>query len=80
MAWIDQASCDSCCVCVRLCPQGAISTQETGKAKIDLGRCTPECQQCITQCSLGAAKHDNRASNVEFDALHYPVGACCKSN
>jgi len=44
---VDQERCDGCCICADMCPEAAISVQQT--AMIDLLKCTG-CGLCIDEC------------------------------
>ena len=52
---IDQDKCIGCGTCVQLCPVGAISFNEEGKAVIDPNKCI-KCGTCEASCPVNAIK------------------------
>ena len=51
VAGVDAEKCTGCGLCREVCPQGAVSVEET--ARIDAGKCTG-CGQCVTECPQDA--------------------------
>jgi predicted Fe-Mo cluster-binding NifX family protein/ferredoxin len=51
VAGVDAEKCTGCGLCREVCPQGAMSVEET--ARIDAGKCTG-CGQCVTECPQDA--------------------------
>lgn len=54
---VDKNKCIGCGTCVGVCPVGAVSIDETGKAKIDETICI-KCHTCESICPVGAIKID----------------------
>jgi len=52
---MEQENCVTCGICVRNCPEKAISFNEYHKAQIDYALCIG-CGQCVASCHYGAAK------------------------
>ncbi len=52
---VDKRKCISCGTCIEVCPVGAISFDEDGKAKIDPKKCI-KCHTCEGMCPVGAIK------------------------
>ncbi len=51
LAAVDPEKCDACGVCQDVCPDGAISVDQT--AQVDRERCTG-CGRCVAECPQGA--------------------------
>ena len=51
---MDQENCVSCGMCIKNCPEKAISYNEHRKAQIDYEKCIG-CGQCVASCHYGAA-------------------------
>ncbi len=51
LASVDAERCTGCGLCREVCPQGAVSVDET--ARVDAGKCTG-CGQCVTECPQDA--------------------------
>jgi NAD-dependent dihydropyrimidine dehydrogenase PreA subunit len=52
---VDDAHCDGCGVCLRLCSAGALQPTEDGKVAVaDPYRCIVGCSSCATICKPGA--------------------------
>ncbi len=54
---VDKKKCISCGTCVAICPVGAISFDEDGKALIDKSKCI-HCGTCEASCPVAAIKLD----------------------
>lgn len=52
---VDKDKCIGCGACMQLCPVGAISFDEDGKAKIDPNTCI-KCGTCEASCPVQAIK------------------------
>lgn len=52
---IDKNKCIGCGACVGICPVGAISFDDNGKADIDTGKCI-KCGTCEATCPVEAIK------------------------
>lgn len=50
---VDKRKCISCGTCIDICPVGAISWGEDGKAQIDPNKCI-KCHSCESMCPVGA--------------------------
>jgi uncharacterized Fe-S center protein len=50
---IDEAKCNGCTVCARVCPEKCISGAKQKPHKIDTGRCI-KCGSCEEACKFGA--------------------------
>lgn len=50
---VNGRKCISCGTCLEVCPVGAISWGEDGKAKIDQKKCI-KCHTCEGACPVGA--------------------------
>ncbi len=50
---VDKKKCIECGTCVAICPVGAISFADDGKAKIDPKKCI-HCGACEASCPVGA--------------------------
>ena len=50
---VDKRKCISCVTCIDICPVGAISWVEDGKAQIDPSKCI-KCHSCESMCPVGA--------------------------
>jgi ferredoxin len=57
MYYIDQDACTGCKICVKRCPEKAISVV-AGKASIATEKCT-ECGECARLCPFGAVHNDS---------------------
>ena len=51
LAAVDEEKCDACGACRDVCPDGAISVDQT--ARVDRERCTG-CGRCVAECPQGA--------------------------
>ncbi len=56
---VDKNKCIGCGTCVGMCPVGAISFDENGKAKIDKDKCI-KCHTCEGVCPVGAIEIDKK--------------------
>jgi uncharacterized Fe-S center protein len=52
---MDQENCVSCGICIKNCPEKAITYNEIKKAQIDYEKCIG-CGQCVASCHYGAAR------------------------
>ena len=52
---VDQKKCIGCGTCVEICPVGAISFSDEGKAVIDASKCI-KCHSCESICPVEAIK------------------------
>jgi len=58
MPWINQNICDSCGLCMGICPVQAIRLNETGKPQIHDDTCI-RCGKCHDICPVDAVRHDS---------------------
>lgn len=54
---VNKEKCIGCGTCVAICPVGAISFDDDGKAKIDKAKCI-HCGACEASCPVSAIKLD----------------------
>ena len=54
---VDKKKCIGCGTCVAICPVGAISFDNDGKARIDRNICI-RCYSCQASCPVGAIDID----------------------
>ncbi|MBT3168871.1 MAG: 4Fe-4S binding protein [Candidatus Cloacimonetes bacterium] len=51
--FVDSSACNSCGICISVCPADAIEFDENNKAIIDQTKCT-QCGECILVCPQDA--------------------------
>jgi len=50
---VDAGRCNGCSICTRVCPNGALNLEESGKARVTIGECLM-CLGCSDACPKGA--------------------------
>lgn len=50
---IDKSKCIGCGACISICPMGALSFSDDGKAQVDVAKCV-KCGYCQDTCPVNA--------------------------
>jgi len=71
---MDQEQCVSCGMCIKNCPEKAITYNEKRKAQIDYEKCIG-CGQCVASCHYGAARavYDQAADILSEKIAEYTL-------